>query len=43
MQAAVTLNHEIVYVCHTGQGEAQRRTYKKLNFGGGQTYDGSVV
>jgi hypothetical protein len=38
-QAEVKLNHENENVRNIGQGEAQRRKYKRLKLGGGQAYD----
>jgi hypothetical protein len=40
-QAKVIQNHENENVRNIGQGEARYRKYKKLKFGGGQTYDRS--
>jgi hypothetical protein len=40
-QAGVIQNHENENVRNTGQGEQRHRKYKKLKFGGGQSYDRS--
>jgi hypothetical protein len=41
--AEVIQNHENENVRNIGEGEAQRRKYKRLKLGGGQAYDGSSV
>jgi hypothetical protein len=40
-QADVIQNHETEHVRGVGQGEAIHRKYKRLKFGGGQTYNRS--
>jgi hypothetical protein len=42
-QATVTLNHENANIRSTGPGEAQHNNYNRLNFGGDQAYDPSIV
>jgi hypothetical protein len=42
-QAEVIQNHSNENVRNTGQGEANRRKYKRLELGGGQAYDRSSV
>jgi hypothetical protein len=36
-------NHENISIRNIGQGEARRRKYKRLELGGGQAYNRSVV
>jgi hypothetical protein len=45
MQATsrIIQNHENVYVCSTGNGEAEHRKYKRLKLGGGHVNDRSSV
>jgi hypothetical protein len=40
-QAEIIQNHENKHVRGIGQGEARRRKYKRLKFGGGQAYGSS--
>jgi hypothetical protein len=42
-QATDILNHENVDIRNTGQGEAQRRKYKRPKLGGGQPYGRSTL
>jgi hypothetical protein len=42
-QAETIQNHQNPTVRNIGQGEAQRRKYKRLKLGGGQAYDRSSV
>jgi len=42
-RTTVILNHENVNFHNIGQGEAQHRKCKKVELGGGQAYDRSIV